>query len=151
MPKKTKDLKYYQAIGRRKRAVAQVRLYIGGKAKPSTVSGNKIKPGEILVNQKPIAKIFPSEVEKSRYMVPLKQTKNEDRFAISIILKGGGRSGQLDAISLGLARALEKVDREANRPVLKRRKLLTRDARVKERRKVGTGGKARRKKQSPKR
>ena len=77
-------------------------------------------------------------------------TNSLDRFAIVVKVNGGGKEGQLDAVSLGISRAMLKVD-DATRLVLKKEGLLTRDARVRERRKVGTGGRARRKKQSPKR
>ena len=146
-----KTLKYYEAVGRRKEATARVRLYITRGNKPVKVGDQEIKKGEIVVNGKPIEKIYPHKWEKNIYLKPLKLTKCEDRFAISVKVKGGGKTGQLDAVVLGLARALEKVDREAYRPVLKKEGLLTRDPRVRERRKVGTGGKARREKQSPKR
>ncbi len=146
-----KALKYYEAVGRRKEATARVRLYITiGKA-PVKVDGFEIKKGEIYVNGKPIEKIYPHVWERNIYMKPLELTGCADRFAVSIKVEGGGKSGQLGAIVHGLARALEKVDREAYRPVLKKEGLLTRDPRARERRKVGTGGKARRKKQSPKR
>lgn len=145
MAKKAKDLKYYQAIGRRKTAVARVRLYLTGS------NSLKIKPGEIIVNNKPIKEFFPDKTDQEKYPFPLKLTNNLDRFAISILVQGGGKSGQLDAIIHGLARAIEKVDRDQYRPFLKKAGLLTRDPRVRERRKVGTGGKARRVKQSPKR
>lgn len=151
MPKKTKNLKYYEAVGRRKEAVAKVRLYIVGKDKLVAVGDSKIKQGEIYINKRLISKIFPSVPEKITYIRPLQLTNNEGRFAISILVSGGGRKGQLEAIVHGLARAMEKVDKEQYRPILKREGLLSRDARIKERRKVGTGGKARRKKQSPKR
>jgi small subunit ribosomal protein S9 len=151
MVKKTKDLKYYEAVGRRKEAVARVRLYIAGKDKTVTVDGNKIKAGEVFINRKSANLLFPAILEKNIYLQPLKLTQNENRFAVTILLAGGGRAGQLDAIVLGLARALEKVDKETYRPVLKKQGLFTRDSRTRERRKVGTGGKARRAKQSPKR
>ena len=64
---------------------------------------------------------------------------------------GGGLSGQLDAAVLGMARALDKLDPEKFHPILRSKGYLTRDPRTRERRKVGMGGKARRKKQSPKR
>ena len=64
---------------------------------------------------------------------------------------GGGKKGQLGAVTHGMARAFDKLDREKFRPELKKAGLLTRDSRTRERRKIGTGGKARRKKQSPKR
>lgn len=151
MAPKTKNIKYYEGTGRRKEAVARVRLYITGKDKTVTLNANKIKAGEIYLNQKPIDQSFNRPQEKKKLFFPLRLTNNEERFAISIIVKGGGKNGQLEAIVHGMARALEKVDKEANRPTLKKNHLLTRDDRTRERRKVGTGGKARRQKQSPKR
>ena len=151
MAKKSKNLKYYEAIGKRKEATALVRLYILNNEKTITINGTAIKAGEIMVNKKPITLIYPSQQEKNRYLMPLILTQNENRFALSVLVKGGGRTGQLEAIIHGIARALVKVDSDAYRSLLKKQNLLTRDARAKERRKVGTGGKARRKKQSPKR
>jgi len=157
MAKKTKNLKYYQAVGRRKEAVARVRLYIVGADKTTILKKEnddknmKIKQGEIYVNGRLISEVFPTEQEKQKYLFPLKITNSQDRFAISILVKGGGKTGQLEAIIHGLSRALELVDKEKYRPILKQNKLLSRDPRKKERRKVGTGGKARRVKQSPKR
>lgn len=148
---KTKNLKYYQAIGRRKTAVANVRLYIVGHDKTATVDDIKIKAGEIYLNKKPIEKIFSAPYEKKSYLLPLTLTQNEGRFAISIKTEGGGRIGQLEAIIHGLARALESVDTDSYRSQLKKHGFLTRDPRKRERRKVGTGGRARRAKQSPKR
>ena len=151
MPKKTKNLKYFEAIGRRKEAVAKVRLFVTGKAKNVSINGITIKVGEIFVNKKPIDKYFPSLAEQTQFLHPLKLTSSEDRFPISIMVAGGGKIGQLEAVIHGLSRALEKIDKETYRPILKKYGLLTRDPRAKERRKVGTGGKARREKQSPKR
>lgn len=148
--KKTSHLKYYEAVGRRKSAVARVRLYIVTKEKEIDVDGVKIKKGEIYVNKKPIEKYFPSEEEKLRYLFPFQLTNSLDRFAVSVLVKGGGKTGQLEAMILGIARALLLVNKDF-RPILKEHKLLTCDARVRERRKPGTGGKARREKQSPKR
>ncbi len=158
MAKKNNGKKYYEAIGRRKEAVARVRLYIVGKDKTVTISvpdekqaALKIKAGEIYINKQPFNKIFTSIHEQTRFLFPLKLTGNLDRFAVSILVKGGGKSSQLEAIILGLARALCEVDRDSYRSELKKHGLLTRDPRERERRKVGTGGKARRLKQSPKR
>ncbi|MBI2641872.1 30S ribosomal protein S9 [Candidatus Roizmanbacteria bacterium] len=152
MPRKTKNIQFYEGVGRRKEAVARVRLYIANKniAAPGKASF-KIKAGEIYVNQKPIEQLFPSDAQKVRYLTPLKLTNNDGRFAISIVVKGGGRIGQLEAIMHGMSRALQLVDRDMYRPILKKQGLLMRDPRTRERRKVGTGGKARREKQSPKR
>jgi len=151
MTKKTKDVKYYEAVGRRKQSIARVRLYLPTREKTVSVNELKIKIGEIFVNKKSIEKVFPAPYERESYLLPLRLTNNLDRFAISIMIKGGGVKGQLDAIIHGLSRALELVDKENYRPILKKEGLLTRDPRKKERRKVGTGGKARRAKQSPKR
>lgn len=151
MAKKTKNVLYYEGVGRRKTSVALVRLYIPGKDKTATVGEMKIKEGEIWANKKKIEEMFPALHQKVQYLKPLKLVKAEDRFCISITVSGGGLNGQLDAISHGLARALEKTDKEIMRPLLKKELLLKRDPRARQRRKVGTGGKARRAKQSPKR
>lgn len=150
MAKKKTDLKYYEAIGRRKAATARVRLYILSKEVEISVKDKKIKKGEIVVNGEPVDSYFPGEVNKQKYLFPLNLTKTKNRFAISVKVRGGGKNGQLEAMILGLSRALQGVD-GGLRPALKKAGLLTRDARVKESRKVGTGGKARRQKQSPKR
>lgn len=150
-PAKVKQIQYYEAVGRRKEAVARVRLYITGREKVSTVEGGKIKQGEIMVNKKPVAEIFNSSASKIRLAQPFKSTNTEDRFAVSAHIVGGGPNGQLEALILGIARALEKSDKDVIRPLLKENGLLTRNPKVRQRRMVGTGGKARRKKQSPKR
>lgn len=158
MARKTKNLKYYEATGSRKQAIARVRLYLANKEKPVMISSFKnkqtnlkIRPGEIYVNKKPIEKLFSSSTEKAVYLLPLMLTDNIDRFAISILVRGGGKHSQLQAISHGLSRALCEIDKETYRQILKKNGLLTRDPRGRERRKVGMGGKARRAKQSPKR
>ena len=149
--KRLSKLKYYQAVGRRKEAVAIVRLHILGKKTASLINGKKVKKGEIFINDKPIEKVYPSKDDQFKYRQPLQLADSEERFVITIKVKGGGKQGQLGAIKQALARAIEKVDKEKYRPILKKEGLLTRDARVRERRKVGMGGKARRKRQSPKR
>jgi len=151
MVKKITQIHYYEAIGRRKVAVARARLYIVGKDGHAQVQTNKYKAGTILVNKKDIKDIFPSVSDKVRYLTPLKLTNNEERFVISILVKGGGLQGQLEAVMLAISRAIEKVDKKEYRLPLKKAGLLRRDPRARERRKVGTGGKARRAKQSPKR
>lgn len=151
MPKKTKDVQYYEAVGRRKQSVARVRLHLITKETFASVGDKKLKAGEIYLNNQPIEKKFVSLYEREYYLMPLKLTNTVDRFAISIMVSGGGKRGQLDAIVHGLSRALELVDKKTYRPLLKKEKLLTRDPRKKERRKVGRGGKARKMKQSPKR
>jgi small subunit ribosomal protein S9 len=151
MAKKNQDVTFYEGVGRRKEAVARVRLYITGKDKTVQVQGKKVSAGHITVNQKPIEEVFGSSFEQKRYLKPLELTNNSDRFAITINVTGGGKNGQLEAIIHGLARALCLVDSDEYRTTLKKEGLLTRDPRTRERRKVGTGGKARRAKQSPKR
>jgi small subunit ribosomal protein S9 len=150
MVKKTKDLQYYQAVGRRKESVATVRLYIVGKDKTATIKGKKVNQGSIIVNDKPIQELFSGLSEQKRYIQPLELTDSVNRFAVSIVVNGGGRNGQLEAIIHGISRALQSSD-ESVTHTLKEYDLLTRDPRSRERRKVGTGGKARRAKQSPKR
>lgn len=150
-PRKSKQVQYYEGIGRRKEAVARVRLYLAGKEKVTTIEGNKIKAGEIMVNKLTLDKVFNSASEKVRIAQPFKLSNTEERFAVSAHIVGGGHNGQLEALILGIARALEKTDREVVRPPLKAHGLLTRNAKVRQRRMVGTGGKARRQKQSPKR
>lgn len=149
--KRLSKLKYYQAVGRRKEAVAIVRLHILGRKKVSLVNGKKAKKGEILINGKSIEEVYSSKDDQFKYQQPLQLTDNKERFVVTIKVKGGGKQGQLGAIKQALARAIEKVDKKEYRPILKKEGLLTRDARVRERRKVGMGGKARRKRQSPKR
>lgn len=140
--KKAKELKYYEAIGRRKTAVARVRLYLA--------TFETTKKGGIMVNGKPSTEYFPAATQQNTLLQPLALADSSERFAVSIKVVGGGKQGQVEAAILGIARALEKVDK-GHRAVLKEHGLLTRDARQRERRKVGTGGRARRKKQSPKR
>lgn len=151
MVKKTKDITFYEGLGRRKTAIARVRLYIISKNKEIDVGAIKMNAGQVFLNGKDIGKVYNTPYEKQRYLLPLRLTKSDNRFAVSIISRGGGREGQLDAIVLGIARALEKVDKDAYRPALKKEGLLKRDPRARQRRMVGTGGKARRAKQSPKR
>jgi len=111
MAKKTLQPKYYEGIGRRKSSTARVRLYVLAKESELSLSEAKIKKGEIFVNTKNITTFFPSEIEKKRYTLPLSLTENEKRFAISVHIRGGGKSSQLDALILGLARALEISDK----------------------------------------
>jgi small subunit ribosomal protein S9 len=150
MKKTEKNIKFYEAVGRRKTSVARVRFYLVNKDKVADVNGQKTKQGEIVVNNLPVEKFFSRDYQVNYLKEPLKLTNNEDRFAISILVKGGGKTGQLDAIVHGIAQALVLVD-ESYKPLLRQQGWITRDPRKKERRKVGTGGKARREKQSPKR
>lgn len=148
---KSKALQYYEAVGRRKEAIARVRLYIVNREKIATIGTEKYKAGDVVINGQPIEKAIPVAVNRLRVMKPFEVSNLENRFVLSIKTIGGGTHGQLDAMIHGISQALEMTDKETLRPALKKARLLTRDARVRERRKVGTGGKARRKKQSPKR
>lgn len=145
--KKTLSKDFIFAIGRRKSSIAQVRLY----KKDVTVWGTTaVKKGEIFVNNKPALEYFGKNFERV-YRQPFQITNTENRFAVSIKVIGGGKMGQLDAAVMSIARALDKVDSEKFHSSLKKKGMLTRDPRVRERRKVGMGGKSRRRKQSPKR
>ena len=138
--KSVKPLKkdYILTVGRRKEAVARVRLYPKGS-------------GAITVNSKPVEEYFSGPASKVAYMVPFAATNTVGEFDVTVKVEGGGPSGQLGAVVHGIARALEKFDREKYRSILKKKGLLTRDPRAKERRKAGLAQKARAKKQSPKR
>lgn len=151
MAKKSKDIQYYESVGRRKEAVATARLYIVGKEKSITVEGKKYEAGQIIVNGEAAEMAFPLDSHQKRYLQPIELTNNAGRFVITLKVNGGGTVGQLEAIIHAISRALNLVDKETFRPVLKANGLMTRDSRIRERRKVGHGGKARKKKQSPKR
>lgn len=151
-PIKTQNQKksFISVVGRRREAKARVRLY--PEIKEDILWGEKtIGKGQIFVNQKTIEEYFSSEVEKASYTEPLRTTNTLGKFTFTIKVEGGGKNGQLEALIHGIARALVKYDKEKFRPTLKKKGFLTRDARTRERRKVGRGGKARRLKQSPKR
>lgn len=141
---------YTYAVGRVKEAVARVRLYAHVK-EGLAWDGEEVKKDQMLVNGKPVEHYFSGPAAKAVYMKPFILTGTEGKYAVTVKVEGGGQNGQLDALVQGVARALSAIDTTKFRPTLKKSGLLTRDARVRERRKVGTGGKARRKKQSPKR
>ncbi len=149
--KKAKQPTFYQALGRRKGATATVRLHVLGSGKTHIVNGKEIKSGDILVNGKAVDKYFSGTVAEKFYMEPFRTTNTLGRFAVTAIISGGGTIGQIGAFILGTSRALEKVDKEKYRVILKKKGFMTRDPRVKERRKAGNAQKARAKKQSPKR
>ena len=141
---------YVFAVGRRREAVARVRLYETVKDGLS-FGDTPIKKGDILVNAMPISEYFSGDVSRYVYSEPLRVTNTQNKFTWSIKVAGGGKSGQLDAVVAGIANALNKINEKEYRATLKKKGFLTRDARVRERRKVGMGGKSRRKLQSPKR
>jgi small subunit ribosomal protein S9 len=141
---------YTFAVGRRKEAVARVRLY--DAVKDGLVWGElPVKKGDILVNGMQIAEYFPLETMKYIYTQPLRVANAQNKYTFTIRVTGGGKAGQLDAVVAGIANALSKADANSYRGALKKKGFLTRDARVRQRRKVGMGGKSRRQRQSPKR
>lgn len=150
VPVKEAAVSYYEAVGRRKVSSARVRLYVV-KDNAVTVQGISVAKGAMIVNKRPSEEYFPGEVFKKMYMEPFRTTNTMGRFAITVTATGGGSKGQLDAVIHGISRALEKVDKEKFRPILKKRGFFTRDPRAKQRRKAGFAGKSRARKQSPKR
>lgn len=128
--------RYVGAHGRRKEAVARVRLFTG--------------KGEILVNEKPINDYFAGAIAQSRWQKPFVLTKSENSYHATIKVLGSGKNSQLDAVIHGISRALNSANPEF-RSVLKKAGLLRRDPRVRERRKYGLAQSARKGKQSPKR
>jgi len=137
------------SLGRRKESVARLRLYTNSST-DLTIGQEKLKKGEIVVNGKRAEDYFNGIVAKARFEEPLKITNNIGKYILSVKVDGGGQGGQLEAFIHALSRALASID-DKNKQILKKQGFLTRDARVRERRKVGMGGKARRKRQSPKR
>ncbi len=134
--KSGKKQNYFNANGRRKEATARVHLSKG--------------KGQTIVNGKPIEEYFPSATDKIKWQKPFVITKSQGSYFATIKVSGSGKNSQVEAIVHGLARAL--IQAETNfRPILKKAGLLTRDPRVKERRKYGRAQKARKGKQSPKR
>lgn len=116
-------VEYYESIGRRKTATARVRLFPGGD-------------GTIVVNEQPLEQYFTRDVDLRSLTEPLQVTATDNRFNVSVLVKGGGVTGQSEAARLGIARALLKADPEL-RPILRKGGFLTRDARAKERKKPG--------------
>jgi small subunit ribosomal protein S9 len=128
---------FTEGIGRRKVATARVRLYH--------------TPGDFIVNGKAAGQYFDTIVNaQNRYNLPFMLTDMKNKFTVSIKVSGSGVQSQLTAAIHGISRALIKFNPEF-KTLLKEHNLLTRDDRMKETRKIGTGGKARRKRQSPKR
>ena len=148
MDRKVEEKKdFIFAIGRRKSSTAEVRIY---KKDAIVWGGTTVKKGEVVVNNKTALEYFGKSFE-GVYREPLQATGTQDKFAVSIKVRGGGKAGQLGSVVLAIARALDKIDREKFHSILKKKGMLTRDPRVRQRRKVGMGGKSRRRKQSPKR
>jgi small subunit ribosomal protein S9 len=113
----------YAGTGRRKSSVARVRL-IPGK-------------GNITVNKKPLDDYFGMEILKKEVRRPLDITGSEGKYDVVATVRGGGFTGQAGALRHGISRALCVADRETFRPTLKAAGFLTRDPRMKERKKYG--------------
>ncbi len=113
---------YFQGTGRRKSSVAQVRLSPGS--------------GAVIINGTPYEELFTRLVHRQAITKPLTITETLDKFSVMVKVNGGGITGQSGAIAHGIARALVKAD-ESLKPTLRQGGLLTRDSRVKERKKPG--------------
>jgi small subunit ribosomal protein S9 len=116
-------IKKGSATGKRKEAIARVRM-IPGK-------------GNYLINGKTLKEYFPNKVHQQIINTPLELCNLAGKFDIIAKVTGGGNSGQAGAMRLGIARSLNEIDREANRPTLKKSGMLTRDDRIVERKKAG--------------
>ena len=115
--------KYISAIGRRKTAIARVRLFADGK-------------NQIIVNQKDYRDYFQVESMQSKVREPIDKMKLIEKFDVSVVARGGGVDSQAEAVCHGIARALVKLD-ETLKKRLRKEGLLTRDSRMKERKKPG--------------
>jgi len=119
------EITKYIALGRRKESVARVNLLPG--------------KGEIVVNEQPFEKYFLRETDRIIVKQPLVITNNTDKYDIDAIIKGGGLTGQAGALRLGISRALILAE-PAVKDLLRKQGFLTRDPRMKERKKYGQKG-----------
>jgi small subunit ribosomal protein S9 len=115
----------HRGTGRRKTAVAQVRLRPGS--------------GRVLINGRAFEDYFPIETHRTQALQPLTVTANTEKFDVHVNVRGGGSTGQAEAIRHGIARALLRADMNL-RSTLKAEGFLTRDPRMKERKKYGQPG-----------
>ncbi len=127
---------YISSVGRRKRAIARVRLMKGKE--------------EIIVNGQSASVYFPGSVMQKLLINPLQLTDLIEKYTATVKVVGSGKLSQLQAVIHGLSRAIAQLDSKY-KTTLRSAGLLTRDPRKRQRRNIGTGGKARRRKQSPKR
>ncbi len=118
----TTDQRYFYGLGRRKSSIARVRLYPGN--------------GTVVINGRPFEDVLPRESLRDEVMQPLVATDSVKSFNVQVKVQGGGVSGWAGAIRHGVARALAVAD-ETNKRPLRAQGLLTRDPRVKERKKPG--------------
>ncbi len=119
---KKKEKKYYFAVGRRKTATCQVKLFPKEKG--------------VFINGKDLKDYFPGFVQQQTVLAPLKLTDFQDKVRVEVLVSGGGFSSQAEAIRLGIARALV-LFKEDLKPLLKQAGFLKRDPRKKERKKPG--------------
>ncbi|OGL44572.1 MAG: 30S ribosomal protein S9 [Candidatus Schekmanbacteria bacterium RBG_13_48_7] len=119
------EAKQYHGTGKRKTSIARVYLRPG--------------MGNIIINKRDLDDYFPRETQRVALKRPLELTGMEGKFEIKINVRGGGIVGQADAIRHGITKALLQYN-QAFRPVLKRAGLITRDSRIKERKKYGQRG-----------
>jgi len=116
-------VQYYEGIGRRKEATARVRVMSGS--------------GKFIVNEKPLDNYFPRVGDMQLILAPLQTAgENLESLDVTVVVKGGGVTGQTSAVQLGVARALVKMNPDL-RPTMRKGGFLTRDARIKERKKPG--------------
>lgn len=127
---------FTQAVGRRKSATAKVRVFEGKQ--------------EIIVNDKPVSSYWSSALA-AEYLRPFIVTDTLGKYTATVKVVGSGFHGQVGAFVNAVSRALATISPDVFKPLLRKDGLLTRDSRMKESRKVGQGGRARKKKQSPKR
>ncbi len=113
---------FYEGIGRRKTSSARVRIETGS--------------GNFVVNGKPLQEYFPRRGDVDSIMAPLQTAELDGRVDVSVLVSGGGITGQTGAVRHGLARAILEMDPEM-RPKMRQGGFLTRDARMKERKKPG--------------
>lgn len=114
---------YYEGIGRRKKSTARVRVMSGS--------------GQFIVNGKSLEEYFTRIGDVNAIVEPLMSSgENKSQYDVSVLVKGGGVTGQRDAVQLGMARALIKLNPDL-RPTMRKAGLLTRDQRIKERKKPG--------------
>jgi len=116
-------VQYFEGIGRRKESVARVRVMKGS--------------GQFIVNSKPLAEYFTRYGDTEAVLAPIQATGDSPSlYDVTVIVKGGGVNGQKDAVQMGLARALVLMN-PGSKPVMRKEGFLTRDPRIKERKKPG--------------
>jgi small subunit ribosomal protein S9 len=113
---------YYEGIGRRKTSTARVRLMSGS--------------GDVVVNQKPMKEYFTRTGDPESILAPLETVGRRNTLNVTVLVEGGGVTGQTEAVRLGIARALLKLDPDL-KPALRKSGFLSRDPREKERKKPG--------------